>query len=146
MNTFLAKWNDEQCPLLNGISYACGKYYPINQATSPRRNLPINLEYGLPQELPDATALQWAFINPLCEATNKRDGFLVKAGEASMGGDGFVALLNQGGLLLWVAFFDFSNPFIQVRFDDEYIVAENNLQEQWRISISRPWMIIIQRP
>jgi hypothetical protein len=144
MKTILTKWDDEQCPLLNGITYSTGTHYPVEGIQSTRAHLPLALRYATPYPLTDEVPLQWAFITPLCEATRERDGFLVKGGEASMGGDGFVALLNERGALLWIGFFDFSNPFLRVAFDSNYIIADNNLQERWYFPVSEPWKIVVE--
>lgn len=143
MNDFIAKWEAGECPILNGVTLNGGQHYPIKPVDSPRNPLPMLLSHGHPENLAKVDQLQWAFVNILCEATDAQTNLRASAGEGSMGGDGVIALFESTGVLRWVAFFDFSNPFERVRFDGPDLVAENNMGEAWRLALAQPWKIIV---
>lgn len=143
MNNLIAKWEAGECPILNGVTLNGGQHYPIKPVDAPRNQLPMHLTHGQPAQLSKLDQLEWAFVNILCEATNAQMSLRASAGEGSMGGDGVIALCELTGVLRWVAFFDFSNPFERLRFDGADLVAENNLGEAWRLPLAQPWKIIV---
>jgi len=143
MNNLIEKWNAGECPILNGLTFSIGQHYPIKPVDAPRNPKPMRLTYGQPESLAKVDNPQWAFVNILCEATDGLTNLRAFAGEGSMGSDGVIALFESTGVLRWVAFFDFSNPFERVRFDGPDLVVENNLGEAWRLSLAKPWEIIV---
>ncbi|MEO6994746.1 MAG: hypothetical protein ABI273_14150 [Lacunisphaera sp.] len=144
MNELISRWNDNECPMLNGVMLTNGMYYPVKPVDAPRKPLPMHLTYGECRMLPEISALGWASLIQTCEVKISGGNLKVIAGEGSMGADGFVALSAEDQSLRWVAFFDFSNPFERLYFDDaNVIIAENNLGEAWRLSVSCPWEIIV---
>ena len=61
------------------------------------------------------------------------------AGESSMGGDGFVAVRNiETKKVLWLAFFDCSNPFEKLVIKDGEIHASSTLNCVWKFNIHHP--------
>ena len=143
MNDLITKWEVGECPILNGVTLNGGQHYPIKPVDAPRNPLPMLLTHGQSENLAKVDRLQWASVNILCEATDALTNLRAFAGEGSMGGDGVIALFESTGVLRWVAFFDFSNPFERLRFDEADLVAENNLGETWRLSLAQPWKIIV---
>ena len=145
MNNLTSRWEAGECALLNGVTFNNGMHYPVNTVNPPRNSLPILLLHGQPKSLVKAEQLRWSSVNILCEATDALKNLRASAGEGSMGGDGVIALFESTRILRWVAFFDFSNPFERLRFDGPDLVAENNLQETWRLSLDQPWKISVNR-
>ena len=54
-----------------------------------------------------------------------------------------VALLGADESLQWIAFFDYANPFERIRFDGDFLIARNNLDEEWSFRLANPEMITI---
>lgn len=63
-------------------------------------------------------------------------------GEGEMGNEGFVAVVNDEGLV-WAGFFTSSNPFHEVEVDDDCIVAKTTHNTIWRFPLSTPWKVQI---
>ncbi|NHZ93163.1 hypothetical protein F2P45_29745 [Massilia sp. CCM 8733] len=63
-------------------------------------------------------------------------------GEGSMGGDGFVAVVNDHGLV-WAIFFTASNPFYEVNVVGDCVEAMSTHGVLWRFPIYRPWDIAL---
>lgn len=145
MKTLSTNWNAGQWPTLNGLTFADGRHYAIRPVDAPREPLPMRLSYASPTQIENLEKLPSTFLMQACEASDNVSGLKVIAGECSAGEEGFVAVLESTGVLRWVAFFDFSNPFERVRFDGTDLVAENNLGEAWRLPLATPWEITVMR-
>lgn len=143
MKDLFLKWNAGECPIINGVMFSDGRYYPVKPIDAPRSSRPIRLVYGQAESLEGVDKFQWASVGILCEATDIRTQSRVVAGEGSMGSDGVIALFGPTGALRWVAFFDFSNSFERVWFDGVNIMAENNLMEVWQFHLDQPWEIVV---
>lgn len=66
-------------------------------------------------------------------------------GEGPMGNEGFVAVVNDHGLV-WAIFFSVSNPFHEVNVVGDYVEAMNNHSVLWRFPIHRPWDVAFSYP
>jgi len=57
---------------------------------------------------------------------------IVYCGEGGYASEGFVAVeSDKTKRLLWIAFFEESNPFTKVSIINDRIIAHNNLKEMW---------------
>jgi hypothetical protein len=65
------------------------------------------------------------------------------AGEGALGGDGVVAVLGDQNNLPWIAFFDWSNPFVSLRVEDRALEATSNLGHVWRFTLPIPQEIVV---
>jgi hypothetical protein len=146
MNTLIAQWAEGKVPILNGVIEASGRVHLV-RAIDPPRSLPLALP--LEQEvdfalLPEAA---WTSALPFEKVIDPAAKIIAVVGECGMGSDGFVAVqaADQPQSLLWLAFFDFSNPFESVRFDGGLLKATNNLNEEWSFALSAPWQVEIRR-
>ena len=72
------------------------------------------------------------------QAVHPKTGHIAYRGWGSMGNEGFVAYANENGQLFWLLFLDFSNPFFEVYFEDENIVAVTELKYTFRIPFDEP--------
>ncbi|UOD29399.1 hypothetical protein INH39_29000 [Massilia violaceinigra] len=61
-------------------------------------------------------------------------------GEGPMGNEGFVAVVNDHGLV-WAIYFSLSNPFYEVNIVGDYVEAMSTHEVLWRFPIHRPWEI-----
>lgn len=137
------KWREGLAPIVNGIQFADGKICQL-ESTSPE-----STENSKPTEtkletLKDKNEIQWAHYMELHFIEIHARGIRLCCGEGSMGGDGYVAAVDiKSNLLIWVAYFDYSNPFINVKLNNDSIVATNNSGDQWYFHIDHPELITV---
>jgi hypothetical protein len=142
-------WEKEQCPIVNGIIFANGAVMPIEmdstkRGAGDRRSVLAGAETSLDQ-LEALGHLSFSFYTEMGEVVDASHSLKAVCGGGGMGGDGFVALLRYpSSQLEWVAFFDFANPFTNIKFSDDRIEAHNNLGETWSFPIDAPEKISIQ--
>lgn len=143
MKSLNTTWSAGQWPTLNGLTFADGRYFAIRPIDAPREPLPMRLSYTGPRQIESFQEAPLTSLVRNCETSDDAAGLTAAAGECSAGEDGFVACLESTGVLRWVAFFDFSNPFERVQFDGANLVAENNLGEAWRFPLATPWEVTV---
>lgn len=144
MKNLTEEWQNEMIPIVNGIVFPVGHFWPVQPIDSPRVH-PIELQIEKGSEAAISEATQWTGIMASAETINESGQLKAIVGECGQGGDGFVALLDHvnSDQLKWIAFFDFSNPFCSVVFEGEEIVALNNLDELWRLPTNASGTIFI---
>jgi hypothetical protein len=134
-------WKEERCPIVNGI------FRPDDSVSRLMRD--GNLENGDPvtlrvadqttvSELERSGGLEWTYLTQLCEFRATSSRYVAVGGEGGMGSDGFVALLEHDVKLLWLAFFDWSNPFTEVSIKDTVVTAVSSLDTIWRFPVDAP--------
>ncbi len=145
MNKLILKWSEGEVPVMNGIMVSRGRLHLV-RAIDPPRCLPMSLQ--LVKELDLATLFEsdWTIAIPSARACDPISGMIAVGGECGMGSDGFVAVQSSDKpeSLLWLAFFDFSNPFDSVRFEEGFLKVTNNLLEEWSFSLTNPWQVKIR--
>lgn len=142
-------WLDMKCPIINGVIYGNGVITKLNMDSSPSINKTPHLHIvGITdvEKYVNECGERFVEIDELCcweiEATQCK----AIGGEGGMGGDGFIALVrNVDNYLLWLAFFDDSNPFIKVLYDEERsiiqgITSHNHL---WEFSVDSPELVTV---
>lgn len=96
--------------------------------------------------LKEQESLKSTGLISICRTEDKKKDIVVIGGEGGMGSDGFVAVTDLANQLQWLAFFDFSNPFVSVELLNEEIIGTNNLGEKWRFPLKNPSKIRIETP
>jgi hypothetical protein len=143
-------WDQEQCPIVNGIIFATGavrhlEMDPAGRASGHRGHLIVGSETSL-AELEKSGRLSCTYYTEMGEAIDQSLGIRVVCGGGGMGSDGFIALLRlPANCVEWIAFFDFANPFTDVRVVDNNIETHNNLGEEWSLSIEAPQSITLKK-
>lgn len=145
MNTLILKWSEGEVPVLNGIMESGGRLHLV-RATDPPRCLPMSLQLEKELDLAYLFETDWTIAITSNRACDPISGMTAVCGECGMGSDGFVAVQasEEPASLLWLAFFDFSNPFDSVRFEEGFLKATNNLLEEWSFSLTNPWQVKIR--
>jgi len=146
MRSLESFWLEEQSPILNGVMFADGFVECIAPYDQPRPAGTIHLVANGRTSLAAHAPLGATGITPLCRAEDRAKGIVVIGGEAGMGSDGFVAATNLSNQLRWIAFFDFSNPFVAVALLGEEVVATNNLGEVWHFPLENPSRVRVEIP
>jgi hypothetical protein len=146
MNSLAPLWLKGECPILNGVMFADGFVQCVEPCEQPRPLGIITLVAKERTPIEQHTPFETTGLIRLCRAEDQRRGLVVIGGEAGMGSDGFVALTDTSNQLRWIAFFDFSNPFVSVKLFSDKVIGENNLAETWRFSLENPSQIQVNVP
>lgn len=75
--------------------------------------------------------------------TERAFGYVISGGEGSNGSEGFLALRSADGALVWVAYFQTSNPFTGARVEGDRVIAETNLGHRWSFPIGDPARVTV---
>lgn len=137
------QWTKQRCPIINGILFASGRIAWINvKEQFSGRTISYELDHPSETSITDLLEedkLQWTDLTILKELNQDNLNLLVQAGEGAMGGDGFVASSDLASKkLFWIAFFENSNPFVDIRVTDDVIQAINNHSILWEFPINEP--------
>lgn len=132
------QWMNEHCPMINGIIFPSGYVQEIHAAYL-KDSYDFHLEKGGNVSLSDGDDLDWVVITTLAECCLPGTHQKVVCGETGWGGDGFLALVDSElAVFKWLAFFDFSNPFVQVDVNEGVVLARTNLDHLWSFPIEQP--------
>ena len=136
-------WQQGACPIVNGLLFPDGTVLPVNILPS-RAGAPTFEPRTTLKALDASAPLEWTAIGVLAHAVSLDGSYSAVGGEGGMGSDGFVAVtLGPDKQLLWVAFFDHSNPFEEIRFDGEDVVARSNLGREYRFPVASPENLVV---
>ena len=146
MNTLQRRWRAEKCPLINGVLYGKGDYYPAyfeDEGVQSRRQgrIMASERWYPPKQTVDIKSLSWCYYDVYAELSVQEGK--VKAGPGTFGGDGFVALEDSNGNLCWIAFFQDSNPFMKLVLEEDIVMATSELNEIWCFPIHAPHLFYI---
>jgi len=144
MNQITAQWIEGKAPIINGVVEVNGLAHLVRPIDLPR-SLPMTLRVNEPTEFALLPAVKWTTVIPAATVQDLESQLIVIVGECGWGSEGFVALqaTEEPDSLVWLAHFDFSNPFESVRLEKSFIKARNNIGEEWRFARSFPWTIEI---
>jgi len=147
------RWAQGECPLIDGIHYADGTVILFEcralrgHATTEMSLRPLAVS-SLDSALTLNPHLWWASLTTLAEIESPTSQVAAVCGEGSSGGDGFVALLCGAERRLgWVAFFQSSNPFVAIAFEDgdaPAVVARSSYGHVWIFPVERPETVLIR--
>ena len=145
-------WKEEKCPIINGIIFGNGKvvlldvedFHSIIRKRMQKKSIKVISHSDL-NELEDTNRLEWSYITELFEINDSSRGIRISCGEGGMGADGFVAVTQEGtDVLEWIAFFDISNPFMEIHIHDNEIIATTNLGDKWHFLMNKPESVYIE--
>jgi hypothetical protein len=139
----IGKWRQGFLPIIDGIVWPSGVLESVRVAFQ-RKNGRFVLARGSVsrsslQQLESLGRLSWTRVGKCCEGCDQARGLRAIGGAGGMGGDGFVAL--ESGLsdsLIWIAFFENSNPFEGLRFEGLSLVGSTSLGDQWFFPLESP--------
>ena len=138
----VSAWEDETCPLMNAIFFSDDRLRLITPISRPAsQGIASAVDVGEILNILDVTQSQRLRVTSLVRlhvASSQKTELKCECGEGGFGGDGYIAVMRQGGDLMWLLFTDFSNPFIYVEFDGAYVRAKNSYGLTWVIEICDP--------
>lgn len=131
------------CPILSGLMYPDGSVLLVDAVPSGP-GAPTFRRRTTLAALDATEPLEWTTVGTLAQAVSPDGSYSAIGGEGGMGGDGFVAVSAAADKrLLWVAFFEDSNPFEEVRFDGGDVVARSNLGREYRFPVTAPERLVL---
>ena len=97
-------------------------------------------------EFEDFLDSDYNVLDEQCESSSLSTGVKVVGGGGSLGADGFVTVLDlYNDDMKWIAFFEDSNPFVEVGIKKDKALAVSNLDYLWTFEIHRPEIITIEK-
>jgi len=144
--TLQKEWEDERCPLINGVIFRDGH---VRRLEIKRSNEgAVNLEDLGVIRLADFLRIdpeRVSTLTELCYQDLADRRLRISAGGGSFGGDGFIGVSElDTNEIKWIIFFDNANEFLKVGVRGQIIEAENSLSEVWRVSVNNPETIEIR--
>jgi hypothetical protein len=137
-------WHQRHGPIVKGLLFPDGVVIPI-AGWPPGSGPPQFGRRTTLKELDVNQPVEWTVLGQLAQAVSADGTLRAVAGEGGMGGDGFVALeAVPDGRLLWLAFFDDTNPFETIRFEDGFVAAATNLGREFRFPVADPRGLVLR--
>jgi len=138
------KWKTGMCPILNGITFGNGKMIELELTVMPSDDTVLRsqiLRETNVETFNTKHADYWTEIISLCEFCIIDRDLRITGGEGGFGSDGFVAVSHiSDEQLVWVAFFENSNPFVQISINNNAseILGITTLGHIWQFPIAHP--------
>ena len=134
------EWKNGRLPIINGIVYEDGSIEWINIDYDSNYRRIINRGSNLSiNDLISKSELHFSAISTCYQTENKTKGVTLYCGGGSYGSEGYVVLeSNVESKLIWIAFFEESNPFEKIEFINDKIIVYNNLREKWSFDLKNP--------
>ena len=142
------KWKTGMCPILNGIIFGDGAIVELETYRSSSEDL-LQVRIRRNTDVEDFStnhADYWTETISLCELQISDKDLEIIGGEGGFGSDGFVAVSRvSDGYLIWIAFFEDSNPFIQLSVNNNCseILGITTLGKIWQFPIEHPEQVKI---
>ncbi|MGC4064588.1 MAG: hypothetical protein QM784_08080 [Polyangiaceae bacterium] len=140
-------WQEERCPIVNGIFRPDDSVSRLTlEIDSVNRNFATLklMERTTLSAIERTSEVEWTYLTQLCEFKSITSHYVAIGGEGGFGSDGFVALLERDLRLLWLAFFDWSNPFTKVSVEDAVVTATSSLDAIWRFPVDAPELVRVK--
>jgi len=143
-NVVQSHWQEDECLAVDGITFSdeknillkCVSYLQDNKIGFHVHPLAAtNIDSILSYD-PNL----WASIDELDSRVISEEGLRISCGDGGFGSNGYVACL-KGERVLWTAFLSSSNPFCQVTFEQNQIIALSTHNHQWIFPLDAPELV-----
>jgi hypothetical protein len=137
-----------ECPSLDGVIFPDETIQLLNVKVV--WGLPINYIISIAAKtsikiLNNKGDLRWNSCAILVRLIDEKHSIEIIAGEGDYGSDGFVGVIDFASKkMIWIAFFNNSNPFGEVKIVDEEIHAKSTLGCIWRFKIKNPIDCVVE--
>ncbi|HMK46979.1 MAG TPA: hypothetical protein VK436_10170 [Methanocella sp.] len=137
-------WKAEKCPIVNGIIYPNGSVKLLNpKYVDGFKRIPEYSGITTIKKLSETREVDFTYLIE-CECINVDVMNLkIYCGGAGLGGDGFVAVSHDDELM-WIAFFEYSNPMIKVEWKHSKVIAYSNVGDKWIFDVHNPEFVKVQ--
>jgi hypothetical protein len=135
----LELWAEEECPIADGIYFGNGEVILVPQIGTMtlhpivRTNISSIMEY----------CYNWkTTLISLFRIDDESLKIHIQCGEGSDGSEGFVSVESlSDGKLIWLAYFQSSNPFEHACVEADTIIATTNRKQVWSFPIKNPELV-----
>ncbi len=131
-----------ECYSVNGIQFPDGAVHCLRVTLAGKGWDEYTVEAGAQttlQQLETAGAMSGNSCAVMAQLTDAATGFHIMAGECNWGSDGFVAVLDgRTRRLMWLAWFDCSNPFHALTLHDGALQATSTSGCTWTFPLHAP--------
>ena len=136
-------WENRTWPVRNGLYIADGTVALLKVSmpweTSDKRISVIVSGSAKLEQIHELRENRLTHLASLCEESNAGLKLTIFAGEGAHGSEGFVAVSQTTtGHLMWLAYFDCSNPFEKVLLKNGIVTAVSNLGHSWHFPLTQP--------
>ena len=136
-NIIVKLWNNGQLPIKDAIYFSSGESFSLKIATHSSTLLQKGDFFNL-YDLYHKDESEITNIDILNEIKLSNDYYCC-VGEGSYGSEGFIAYLDINRELIWVMYFEESNPFFNItEYSPGNILAESSANVKLNIKLSRP--------
>ncbi|UZJ29919.1 hypothetical protein [Streptomyces endophytica] len=129
-------WTDYNLPTLDALHFPDGRSYEVEMDSAAPSGMKLveafDLEEFLEEEPGWVTPVDGQRSVPLT------DGGVLWGGEGAHGSNGFCARLNADLTLVWVIFFQVSNPFTEVQVSGDIAVFNSTSGVSITVDINDP--------
>jgi len=142
MSKIIELWNKEELPIKNGVYFSDGKSISLSIIAYPS----ILIEKGKEFDLDDFLVKNPDEVTSIdiMKRFNLSEEYQCILGEGSYGSEGFVAYLTSKDDLLWVMYFEKSNPFVNlIKLPNLNIEVESSANYKIIINVNDPSNIIL---
>ena len=143
MKTTQQMWESKMWPVRNGVYIADGTVALLKvlmpwESVDKRISASVSGSAMLDQ-IGEYRENKLTHLAPLCEQSYADLNLSIFAGEGAHGSEGFVAVSRTTtGRLMWLAYFDCSNPFEKVLLENDVVIVVSNLGHSWRFPLTQP--------
>jgi hypothetical protein len=141
MSTIGTLWADETLPIRDGLYTAAGDSYAARLDPTKPGGVAITGKFDLDEFLasdPDNVTsidMHWPVELP-------DDAGWVFKGEGSYGSEGFFGRLDKDKKLVWVMYFERSNPFVDITVSADVAIFTSSSDITVSVYLDRPWVEI----
>ena len=145
------RWREEKAPIIDGVLFASGdialfRYEWIAEPSIGVRAVATGQHTTL-QEFLDAKPGFWTALTELGSVPWLEGGLRIVCGGGGFGADGYVgACVADTNYLLWLAFFQESNPFDEITLEGATAIARSTYGQRWTFPIREPLSFSVGDP
>lgn len=141
MSTITNLWANENLPIHDGLYTAAGDSYTVRLDPAGPPGIEIPGTFDLDEFLkPDPDWLTSIDVQGELELPDGT-GWLFR-GEGSYGSEGFFGRYDQDKNLVWVMYFERSNPFIDIKLSGTVATFTSSSDVTVSVDVDRPWVDI----
>lgn len=143
MKTIQQIWDNKLWPIRNGIYFDDGRVALLN-ISMPWENVGKAVSVSVAsltqlEQIDEFRENCTTHLSPLCQESYPDMNLRVYGGEGGHGSEGFIAVTQiSTGHLLWLAYFDCSNPFERVSVTNGIVIGVSNLGDSWNFPLTQP--------
>ena len=137
-----------ECPTFDGIIFGTGAIVLLEcSVLSGETGLSVRvrpLARSTLESLLESNPQSWTSLTSMMSYRDEEAQLLLSAGEAAWGSEGFVEVRDlQTNALKWLAIFQSSNPFKEVRLAGDSVVAVSTYDHVWTFPLNRPELVTV---